>query len=537
MSFLYGWFLWLLLPWIVYLWRVKERQKLQQKLRWIALGLLIVAMARPVEEKAPIKQTTPAHAIVIALDLSASMRAEDIAPNRQKASRTTIKVFLERNLNDQIALIGFTINPLLLSPPTTDHSLVATALESLRSDYILTKGTDLKKLFKKVAKFPDDKKIVLLFSDGGDEPIDEELITFVKESNIEILAIAMATKYGASVKSNKGELLKDREGHIVVSRLNPGLSKLAKESGGELLFFESPQSTAHQIQSWIERQKAAIDGISRQIHTYGELYAIPTLLALLLLFLSGTRFLHKVVVLLALIGVNLQAKELVQKESWGNYYHTNKNQKTTKNLGLFDSYYLNRAYINYRHKAYRDALESILKIEENTLESQLLLAHTYYKLERYKKAKSILKSIKSTNPKIKQQLLYELGNCEAKLSYFQRAKSYYIKALELKEDDDTLHNLGVVIAKEKESSKMGFTNPNSAEASNTPNSSVAQEDSPTANKEESSGGSGGGSGTQSTKNSTIKVITSDVHNSSKRVLSSKAYDLINEGYIKEVKPW
>ncbi|MBU1958263.1 VWA domain-containing protein [bacterium] len=523
MSFVYASFLWLLLPLGVYLFQRKRKQTLQQNLRWVALALLIIAVARPVIVQSPSKQTLPAHSIVIALDLSASMKAEDIKPNRMKASSETIQTFLEHNRYDQIALIGFTINPLLLSPLTTDHALVSMALDTMKSEYILTKGTDLKKLLEKVAKFPDHEKKLILFSDGGDELIEEALITFAQDQNIKILAVAMATEQGASVTTKDGTLLKDKEGHIVVSKFNRGVQALAEQSGGILITFNSPKDTAQKIESWIDKQKVLKEGLERETHNYVELFFIPTFLAWVLLFLSATRFSLKVVALLALLNINVQAQELYRS--------------STKSTGYLDNYHLTQAYKSYEKQDYNSSIEELRKIETPTLESQLTLAHTYYKLEQYKQAKSILKTIKTTHSKVKQQLLYELGNCEAKLAYYDKAKNYYIQALQLGEDEDALHNLNVVIFQQnKNSSKVGFTNPGSPESSNSSNDNVESEEK-TASKQEEQTGSSGGDGSQKSKTSTVKVVQSSEASSSKREMSSKAYDLINEGYIREEKPW
>lgn len=508
MSFLYASFLWFLIPLFTYLYRRDREQSLQQNLRWLAFSLLLIAIARPVWVQAPTEAKLPVHSITVALDLSASMNADDIEPSRAKASRKTIKLFLEENKYDQIALIGFTINPLLLSPPTTDHKLVALALDGMRSDYILTKGTDLKKLLEKVAQFPDHEKKLLLFSDGGDEAIGEELVDFAEVSNIKILTIAMATQRGSIILDKDGKALKDKAGDLVVSTLNTSLSAL-----GTLVPFDGVENTTHKIQAWIDEQKALKDGLKRQSHKHFELFFIPVFLALIFLFLSATRFSLKVITLLVLLNINVQASE-------------------------FDSYYLNFAYDYYENKEYNATLEELSKIESKTLESELTLANTYYKLEKYKEARSVLKTLKTTNPKVKQQLLYSLGNCEAKLAYYEKAKNYYVKALQLGEDNDTLHNLEVVIfLKHRENSKVGFTNPSSPEASKDSTDNAEETGEKSSSKKEEKTGSSGGGGSKKSKSSTVKVVNSSENSKTKRVMSSKAYDLINEGYIREGKPW
>ncbi|CAA6824332.1 MAG: Unknown protein, partial [uncultured Sulfurovum sp.] len=160
MSFVYASFLWLLFPLFAYLYKRKKQQRFTQNLRWAVLVLLIIALARPVLPETMSQEKVNVHSLVIALDLSVSMNANDIKPSRMLVARQSIKAFLELDSQEQIALVGFTSNPLLLSPPTTDHDLVKLALDNMKSEHILTKGTDLKKLFEKVAKFKSPEKKV-----------------------------------------------------------------------------------------------------------------------------------------------------------------------------------------------------------------------------------------------------------------------------------------------------------------------------------------------------------------------------------------
>ena len=508
MSILYPWFLSLLLLLLIYILGRTHKQSIGQNIRWVALGFLIIALSRPVIKESTKEQTIPAHSVILALDISASMRADDIKPNRAKASREIIKRFLEENKKDQIALIGFTINPLLLSPPTTDHNLLSISLDTLRDEYILTKGTNIKKLLQKVAKFPDTNKLLVLFSDGGDDIIDEDLVLFADDNHIEVLVVAMATQRGSSIKTKNNNLIKDKKGHIVISKFNSSLSKL-----GKVIEFSSPEEVSSSIESWVEEQSISKNGLKRHSNSYFELFFIPLIFALILIFLSGTRFILKVIPLLALLGIHAEAYD------------------------IWDSYYLNQAYLEYQDRDYNSTLKELLKIEDRSLETEIIRANSYYKLGKYKKAKAVWKSIKTTNPRVKKQLFYNLGNCEAQLSYYDKAKDYYIKSLIFGEDNDTLFNLKVVIfLKQRYKSKVGFTNPNSSKSSNSSDNNTQAKDKPTAKKEQKAGSSGG-NGSQKSKLSTVKIVKSTAKTSSNKEMSSKAYDLINEGYIKEDKPW
>jgi len=536
MSFVHGWFLWLLFPVVIYLFRRREKQGFRQNLRWGVLILLIIAIARPVLPQSATQESVKSHFVVIALDLSLSMNANDIQPTRAEASRQSIKAFLEEEGHEQIALLGFTINPLLLCPPTTDHALVQVALENINPAYILTKGTDLRKLFEKVAQFKEHEKRVILFSDGGDEVLEEELISFVEEAKIKILAIGMATPQGASVTKKDGTLLQNGEGHIVVSKLNLSLQTLAEQSGGDFVRFRTVEDTVKSIASWLKHE-ANMKELEKEGRNYFELGVIPLFLALVLFFLSATRFSKKLLALLLMMGFNLQAEELISRERWGEGVEKVQVEKST--LGFFDGYYLQKAYGAYAQKEYGESQKYVYKMKTRTLEAELLLAYIFYRQEKYKAAKSLLKGIKSREKQVKQQIYYALGNCEAKMRYLERAKNYYVKALQLGEDEDSLHNLEVVVFRQKEDSfKVGYTNPASAEASKTKQEDLEKhEEERSSQKNESTGGSGE-TGSKRSKNSTVKVMDlEEEEGQSKRVLSSKAYDLINEGYIREERPW
>jgi Ca-activated chloride channel family protein len=529
-------FLWLLFPLVIYLYKREKKQVFSQNLRWAVLALIIVALARPVLPQTLGFEKIETHSLMIALDLSVSMNADDIKPSRLIASKKSIKKFLELNNHEQIALIGFTINPLLLSPPTTDHELLVMALKNINSEYILTKGTNLKKLFEKVAQFKDEEKKVILFSDGGDEVLDEELIHFVQKEKIKTLVIAMATKQGTSLKQKDGRLIADKEGHIIVSKLNISLKTLAMQSGGEFIVFSSVENTVSSIKNWLAKENFLKEGLEREARHYFELAFIPLFLALILFFISATRFSKNLLAIFLFLGMNVQAEELVSREDWGEGIEPLKVEALA--WGISDVYYLHRAYNQYENSRYKQSQRSLYKIKNRNLEAEILLAHIFYKQEKYKAAKSVFKGIKSLSKKVKQQVYYELGNCEAKMLYMDKAKNYYVKALQLGEDEDALHNLNVVILREKGNAfNVGYINPSSAEVSKAKSDKVEVSKENTHSQKNESAGASGGTGSKKSKNSTVKVLKVEQENNAKRVLSSKAYDLINEGYIREEKPW
>ncbi|PTB87132.1 VWA domain-containing protein, partial [cyanobacterium G8-9] len=193
--------------------------------------------------------------MIIALDVSYSMRATDLSPTRYDFAKETIRVLLEKNPSDNIMLIAFTTNPLLLSPPTTDHTLINIALKSLNPEFILTKGTSLEKLFKKLSQLDAGHKNLILMTDGGEESDLTKLTSILADSDISLTILALGSKQGITIKNKDGSLLKDKQGNLVISRINPLLEILASTvKGNYITASSSPEATANQIDTVLRLQ-------------------------------------------------------------------------------------------------------------------------------------------------------------------------------------------------------------------------------------------------------------------------------------------
>jgi Ca-activated chloride channel family protein len=288
MTLLYPSLLWLLIP-LAILWYYRPK-KLTDTLHLLILALIVLALARPVADQEPIESEVEARDIIIALDLSYSMRARDISPNRYDYAKAVINQLLASNQTDNIMLIAFTTNPLLLSPPTTDHALISVALESLDPDNILTHGTSLKRVFEKIADLPMEEKNLILLSDGGEEKDLDMLKQIIRENGIHLTILALGTTAGTTIEKEDGNLLKDSEGNLVVSRINPLLERLAASSGGDYITASSdPNSAAEAIEESLENQATKETIVSKMQHNALELYPVPLLFALLLYLLLHTR--------------------------------------------------------------------------------------------------------------------------------------------------------------------------------------------------------------------------------------------------------
>jgi Ca-activated chloride channel family protein len=510
MTLLNPLFLWLLLPLLIVV-RWYRPTTLQPTIHFIVLVLLVIAMARPVVTLSPQKSAIKSRNIVIAVDISYSMRATDITPSRYLFAKETIKSLLHLTYNDTVTLIAFTSNPLLLSPPTTDHRLIVTALEQLNLEYILTKGTSIERLLALVQQFSGEKSLILM-TDGGEESTTVPLIPYLKNTSVHILALGSTR--GSTIQTEEGRLLKDSNQNLVVSRINPMLKRLANQVDGSYHEVEgSPKTTANALLAQLHTPKQLIE---REQKSYKEYYMYPLGLALLLFFLHHTYFRKYLLLLFVAVGLPLQASSL--------------------SIG-FDTVVLHHAYSAYKTEQYKEVLHKLHAIENPTLESQLLLANTYYQLGEYEKAKPIYLSLKSDQKRIQQMLYYNLGNLHTKQHQYTQAKRYYALTLQLGEDADARFNLNQIALLKDRKFTSGIQNP--ASSSSTPSSNTSQNQESQKSSEGSKSGGSSGSEKSASKSEIDRLKLTPHHEKSRQQLpiSSKVYDVINEGYIYEKTPW
>ena len=447
MTLLYPNFLWLLVPLILLLWI--KRTNLLHVVHLVVLLLIVISLTRPVQEKSLQEATIEAKDIIIALDVSYSMRASDISPTRYDFAKETIAALLEQSPSDNIMLIAFTTNPLLLSPPTTDHTLINTALKSLNPEFILTKGTSLKRLFKKLASMRSEHKNLILMTDGGEEENLAELTDLLHHSKLSLSILALGTAQGTTVKSQEGSLLKDKEGNLVISRINPLLETLTNAVGGTYLTSSrTPETTASKLHSTLTDN---VNKVQKMQHHYKEFYQLPLIIALLLFLMVHTRAVKYLLILFTFLGVQAEAS-------------------------VFDSYHLHTAYSNYANSDFSTSKEHLKKVVNRSLQSQLLLANTYYRQGDFKLAIQTYKSIRSRSETVKQTLYYNIANAYAKLEKYDKAKRYYAKTLQLGADEDASHNLRTVaLLSDKDNADLGIAHPKS-QSSDSSKSEVQEAD-------------------------------------------------------------
>jgi Ca-activated chloride channel homolog len=142
------------------------------QLRWLALALFIIALAQPrlVQGESHVKAS--GIDIVVALDLSGSMRSEDFGTNqsRIKLAKEVLGKFIDNRPNDRIGLVAFAKDAYIASPPTLDHDYLQHQLDRLQIGVIdesaTAIGSALMTALNRIKDLKDKSKIVILMTDG-----------------------------------------------------------------------------------------------------------------------------------------------------------------------------------------------------------------------------------------------------------------------------------------------------------------------------------------------------------------------------------
>lgn len=200
--------------------------------------------------------------IAIALDVSKSMLAADLAPNRLERAKQFINKLMAEMPNDRIALVVFAGKAYLQMPLTTDHGAAQLFISSASPDAVPQQGTVISDaLMMSVNAFnPADKKFktVILISDGEDH--DEDAVSTAKnlsEQGVMINTVGIGSTEGTTIPDPvTGDVKKDAAGNTVVSKLNEEILKeIAKATNGEYLRLESSDAAV----SVLTKQLSQID--------------------------------------------------------------------------------------------------------------------------------------------------------------------------------------------------------------------------------------------------------------------------------------
>ncbi len=234
--------------------------------------------------------------IVIAVDTSRSMLADDIKPNRLEAAKREIRKLLNIIEGDRIGLVAFAGSSFIQCPLTLDYSAFNLFLNDLNTNFIPVGGTNISGAIEKcMSAFNDElkkHKAIVLITDGEDHRGNAvEIAKAAKEKGIIIYTIGVGKKDGAYIRireKGKEVLLKDREGKVVKSHLDEiTLNKIALETEGAYSPAYGTQWGLDNVYKNIIAKMEKKQLSSSKIKLYENRYQIPLFVALVLIALES----------------------------------------------------------------------------------------------------------------------------------------------------------------------------------------------------------------------------------------------------------
>ena len=258
-------------------------------LRLLALALLLVAFARPQTGVTAENVATDGIDIVLVLDLSSSMLAEDLEPNRIGAARQVAADFVRGRLNDRIGLVVFAGEAFTQAPLTLDHRVVTTLIEELEVGVIedgTAIGMGLATAVKRLGDSSAESKVIVLLTDGQNNrgSIDPATAAQMAQAlGVRIYAVGAGTRGSAQVPVDD-PLFGRRTVSMQVDIDDEALEEVASLTGGR--YFRATDRES------LERVYEEIDALETteiemtSFTRYGELFHLPLAAGLGLLLLE-----------------------------------------------------------------------------------------------------------------------------------------------------------------------------------------------------------------------------------------------------------
>lgn len=422
----------------------------------LALAMLLFAAADPQIGSKLSKVKHKGAEVIVALDVSNSMLAEDVYPSRLDASKMALEKLIDRLDENPIGLIVFAGDAFVQLPITSDYVSAKMFLSSINPGIVPVQGTNMAaaiELAMKSFSSQDNKnnKVLVIISDGEDhEQGAIDMAAEASKKGIIIHTIGMGKPEGSPIpiinKFGKKDYKTDKEGNVIITKTNDALlQQIASSASGVYVRAENSSTILNEIASRIE--KLASKETEADIYSdFDHQYQYPLLLSFLLFMIEFffverkpikgmSNWLRKlspgkVTLLLFLISVSLSA------------------QNYKKELRQGTNFYLKNKY-----KESEVAFRKAYKLNPNEFKTPFNLGDALYKQEKFKDAEMLFTDAeaKSKMPKDKAKAFHNLGNTFLKQNKLDESIEAYKNALRRNPNDtQTKYNLSYAMNLKKQ---------------------------------------------------------------------------------------
>lgn len=268
-----------------------SRKSLKFWLMVAALALLIVMLARPQMGTKISQEKRKGIEVIISLDISNSMRAEDVVPSRLDKSKMLVENMVDNFTNDKVGLVVFAGDAFIQLPITSDYVSAKMFLQNTDPSLIATQGTDLAGAIELSSKsFTQQDKVgraILIITDGEDhEGGAIEAAEKARKNGIRVFVLGVGSTKGSSVPDGNGGYMKDNSGQEVISALNEEICKqVAQAGGGAYIHVDNTSLAQRQLND--ELTKLQKGDISSVVYSeYDEQFQAVGILVLILLIIE-----------------------------------------------------------------------------------------------------------------------------------------------------------------------------------------------------------------------------------------------------------
>lgn len=270
-------------------------------LRWLALALLIIALAQPRLTKSETKITASGVDIVVAFDMSGSMAAEDFEVrgqrvNRLDMARAVLKQFIEKRPNDRIGLVVFATQAYIATPPTLDHDYFLQNLDRLQFGTIPANqtaiGSALSTAVNRLREVKSKSKLIILMTDGQNNAGKIAPLTAAEAAQalaVKIYTIGVGTRGKAPMPATD---MFGRRGYqmVDVDIDEDALKEIAKRTGGRYYRADNAQNfqAIYAEIDKLEKTEAEVKKFAQHRELFGWLVASGLLVAMTEVVLGHT---------------------------------------------------------------------------------------------------------------------------------------------------------------------------------------------------------------------------------------------------------